>query len=58
MNRLPETDTGLGKAFKEGNGHWDGGKQTLGLEALLTLPPYQMLEVYPNDKGLRKDSPA
>ena len=30
----------------------------MGLEALLTLPPYQMLEVYPNDKGLRKDSPA
>ena len=29
----------------------------MGLEALPALPPYQMLEVYPNDKGLRKDSP-
>ena len=44
--------------FKEGNGHWDGGEQSLGLEALPTLPLYQMLEVYPSDKGLRKDSPA
>lgn len=58
MNRLPETDPGLGKDFKEGNGHWDGGEQSLGLEALPTLPLYQMLEVYPSDKGLRKDSPA
>lgn len=28
------------------------------LEALPALPPYQVLEVYPNDKGLRKDSPS